>query len=161
MAKFNKGTFGGIFYKAQPIGVRRFFYLYKVIPYFLGYDIQMKLLIKRTELNTWWYEGILQVEYLGKTENNAFAIGEPDDKGKWSRGLRIGRPRQPCTLSCSLQLQEVKETDDSQLKVMRATGASLVEDIRVISLHTAFAWGITFFLLIVGSIIGILNLINS
>lgn len=161
MAKFNKrDNFGGIFYQAKPTGFRKYCFLYKVIPYFLGYDININLLMKRTELNTWWNEGVLQAEYLGKSESYPFAIGKSDEKGKWSQTFRIAHPRQPCTVICSLQLQNVEETNNYlKPKIMRATGASLVEDIRVISLHTALGWGIGIILGISAIIVGVLNLV--
>jgi len=89
MAKFNEGKLGGIYYKALPCGFRKYLRFGKVspIPYILGYDININLLIKQTEVGSWWTEGVLKPELPIEYPNNPFEIGMPNEEGEWLEEL--------------------------------------------------------------------------
>lgn len=162
MAKFNDGKLGGVYYKATPSGVRKYLRFGKIspIPYVLGYDIEINLLIKRTEANAWWTEGVLKPELPIEYPNNPFEIGMPDKKGKWLGELYVGHPTKPITFLCKLQLQDIQETNDYLRPKIDKVEADLIEDVRVISLTTVLAWGIPIAIGLMGVIVAILAIIK-
>lgn len=157
MAKFNEGELGGIYYKATPAGFRKWLRVGKIspIPYILGDDIKMNLLIKRTEVGTWWTEGVVK-PHLPKYLNFPFEIGIPDKKGKWTGELPVGHPTTPVVFSCDLQLQNVQETDDYLRPKIQQVSQEIITGLRAISDTTAFAWAIPIFVAVIGIIVGIL-----
>lgn len=64
MAKFNCGHVGGVSYKVSPTGFRKYLWSYKIIPYFVGYDVNVTLTIIQGGANATWNRGVLGIRPL-------------------------------------------------------------------------------------------------
>ena len=167
MAKFNKRKFGGIQYCIRPTGFRNWFNLYKIIPYVLGYDVKVKIYIKPTDMAIWWSKCILTITSDrpggvyedGQSGAYDFPITLTADKNGWSKGIRLAHPLQPCSISCSLSLESPVSLGKSNLPVTKASGAVIIEDLRVISSHTFMTWVVSIVLAVAVLVVGIWSLI--
>ena len=167
MAKFNKGKFGGIQYCIRPTDFRNWFNLYKIIPYVLGYDVKVKIYIKPTDMAIWWSKCILTITSDrpggvyedGQSGEYDFPITLTADKNGWSKGIRLAHPLQPCSISCSLSLESPVFLGKDTLPIASASGAVIIEDLKVYSSHTVMAWGLGIFLTVAVLVVGIWNLI--
>ena len=92
------------------------------------------------------------------SQGYSFRIGDPNQKGQWSKIIRVSHPLHPCTISCYLNLQQIKEGAYS-LPVTGIYGTMLFEDVTVITSDTAIKWGLSFFLAVALLVVGIWNLI--
>jgi len=167
MAKFNKGRFGGVQYSVRPIGFRNWLNLYKIIPYILGYDVKVKIHIKPTDMAIWWSKCILTITSDrqggvyedGDSGDYDFPITLTTDKKGWSKVLRLAHPMQACSISCGLSLESPVWQGKSESPIVSASGAAIIEDLKVYSSHTVMAWGLSIFLAILVLVVGIWNLI--
>ncbi|MBI2830823.1 MAG: hypothetical protein HYX79_01005 [Chloroflexi bacterium] len=156
MAKFNSGQVGGIFYKASPKGFRGYFWLYKLIPYLVGYDINVALTITQSTTDVPWNRGVLLVSPSDdRPPNKPFSLDY--ENGKLVLEHHFCHPSHRGQFTCTLFLEETKQAADGAVVCIRQEQAELIEDLRVESLYKVIAWTIGVLIALSGIIVGIVR----
>jgi len=141
MAKFNRGQVGGVFYKTSPTGFRRYLWLYKIIPYIVGYDIDVVLTIIKGKVDASWNRGVLLTRPPDdRPANKPFSVNYKN--GKLVQKCRVYHPSHRGQFTCTMFLEETQQAADGAVVCVSQERAEVVEDLRVESLHTVVAWTI-------------------
>ncbi|MDO8688299.1 MAG: hypothetical protein Q7K41_06905, partial [Dehalococcoidales bacterium] len=111
MAKFNSGQVGDVSYKASPTGFRRYLWLHKIIPYLVGYDVNVALTIIQGKTSVPWNRGVLQTRPRDdRPANNPFSLDYKN--GKLDKEYHVCHPSQRGQFTCILFLEEIQHTAD-------------------------------------------------
>ena len=163
MAKFNKGEAGGIRFKARPVGFRRWLWLHKIVPYLVGYDVKVDLSLSAVDGSDWLPdEGVLRVitppgMRPRSDANKSFDIeAKATAQRAWLSRLHVCHAAFPGQLSCELCFNKLALKDDGVSTRRDTIDVEIIGDLRVLSLHTIFAWAVP---IVVLGVIGILNLV--
>jgi len=158
MAKFNCGQVGGVSFKASPTGFRRYLWLHKIIPYLVGYDINVVLTIIQGKANAPWNRGVLLIRPPdNRPTNKPFNLDYKN--GKVLKKCHVCHPSQRGQFTCTLFLEEAQQAVDGAVVCIRQEQAEVIEDLRAESLHTVIAWTIIAILIplvpiVVGVVVG-------
>lgn len=156
MAKFNRGQVGGVSYKASPTGFRKYLWIHRIIPYFVGYDINVALTVTQGKADPPWNRGILLTKPPDhRPANKPFNLDYKN--GTLVKKCHVCHPSQRSQFTCTLFLEETQQATDGAVVCIRQAQTEIIEDLRVESLHKVIAWTISVLIALVGIVVSIMT----
>ncbi len=133
MAKFNSGQIDGIKFKVSPVGLRR--YLYKIIPYVIGYDVKANISIEILDAQKWDL-CVLSIDshIHGKTNHSTQNLNY-QGQSKWSQCVNINNPSWPGYHDIGMQISYRKYSNDERIEDI-----DIIKDLKVVSWWSVLPW---------------------